>query len=103
MIFQCSGVRGNDSIDPTCTNTAANITAKPYDLEICVSKCTTVADCPTDTCPGVAVKPDCFLEDGTGQKYCGLPCRNFLPDQKCSSDEHMVCGNVAGGVCGYYS
>merc|ERR1712226_759231 len=68
----------------------ANITAKPTDLEICVSKCKTDADCPTDTCPGTVAKPKCFLQDASGNKYCGLPCTPS-GSNKCSSDEHMVC------------
>merc|ERR1711924_202331 len=57
----------------------ANITAQPRDLEICVSKCSTDADCPTDTCPGTVSKPACILSDDNGNKFCGLPCTQRGP------------------------
>ena len=82
---------------------SARIQAHPRDLEICVSKCDSDDDCPTDTCPGVVAKPRCFLQDATGQKYCGLPCSKGAVS--CSTDEHMVCQKVSGitGICGYAS
>ena len=53
--------------------------------------------------PGTTSTPRCFLQDATGQKYCGLPC-HVKTSQKCSSDEHMVCQTEgAGGICGYAS
>merc|ERR1711988_335928 len=54
----------------------ANITAKPTDLEICVSKCKTDADCPTDTCP------ECTRQ---AAQHRGGSTRPY----KCSSDKHM--------------
>jgi len=82
---------------------AAEIPAQPQSLKICVSKCSADSDCPTDVCPGTTSTPRCFLQDATGQKYCGLPC-HVKTSQKCSSDEHMVCQTEgAGGICGYAS
>ena len=48
---------------------AATIQAKPTPLKICVSKCSSDSDCPTDVCPGVTSSPRCFLQDASGQKY----------------------------------
>ena len=82
---------------------AAMIAAQPTNLKICVSKCSSDADCPTDTCPGVVSIPRCFLQDSSGQKFCGLPCM-MGKSTKCSSDEHMVCQKEAGGgICAYAS
>lgn len=82
---------------------SAEIQAQPTNLKICVSPCSTDADCPTDVCPGVTSTPRCFLQAPTGQKYCGLPCMMSQP-VKCSTDEHMVCEPAgSAGICGYAS
>ena len=70
-------------------------------LEICAPKCDGDSDCPTDTCPGATSKPRCFMQDQTGQKYRGLPCK---PDSiKCGWDRKLICQDEGqgAGICAY--
>merc|ERR1711871_1603299 len=62
---------------------------------ICNAKCTSDADCPTDT-PGGTATPGCILSDSdTGAQACGLECGIFggsCPDgSSCSSPLVGVC------------
>merc|ERR1719443_318669 len=62
---------------------------------ICDAKCTSDADCPTDT-PGGTAQPGCILQDSdTGDQACGLECGilgGSCPDgASCSSPLVGVC------------
>merc|ERR1712196_128978 len=61
---------------------------------ICDAKCTSDADCPTDT-PGGTAQPGCILQDSdTGDQACGLECGilgGSCPDGASCSSPWLVC------------
>lgn len=88
-----------------CQADEKNVTVTGVPGSFCAPKCSATATCPTDVCDGTVAKPQCALQDTSGNKYCALVCN---PKQKsgfpCSSDEHMNCEPIQGtGLCTYYS
>merc|ERR1711865_515720 len=87
-----------------CQTGELNITVQGVTGSFCAPKCDASGACPTDTCAGTVAKPQCVLQDGSGNHYCALVCDPKAKKTSCSSDEHMACQSIQGtGLCTYYS
>ena len=88
----------------SCQTGEANVTISGVPGAFCAPKCTASGGCPTDTCPLTVAKPQCVLQDQSGDKYCALLCTPGGSGAQCSHDEHMVCTAISGvGLCTYLS
>jgi len=87
-----------------CNAGEANVTISGVPGAFCAPKCDASGSCPTNTCPLTVAKPQCVLQDQSGDKYCALLCTPGGSGAQCSHDEHMVCTAISGvGLCTYLS
>lgn len=97
---------GCDFADPfktACQPNEVNITIQGVPGSICTPPCENGA-CPMTPCSGILAKPQCALQDQSGNKYCALLCSPGSNTTQCSHDEHMGCQAISGtGVCTYFS
>ena len=89
---------------PSCQPGEVNVTVSGVPGAFCAPKCLPSGGCPTDTCPLTVDKPQCVLQDQSGDKYCALLCTPGGSGTQCSHDEHMTCSPISGvGLCTYLS
>ena len=89
---------------PSCQSGEVNVTVSGVPGAFCAPKCLPSGGCPTDTCPTTVAKPQCVLQDQSGDKYCALLCTPGGGGTQCSHDEHMTCSPISGvGLCTYLS
>merc|ERR1712182_6267 len=59
---------------PPCQSDETDASVQGADGEVCAPKCDASGSCPTDVPPGTTDKPQCILQDQSGNKYCALEC-----------------------------
>merc|ERR1711959_307348 len=68
--------------------------------DFCTPKCDSSGACPTDVPSGVTAKPQCALQDTSGNKYCALICSPSGNDDQCGTN--ASCKSIQGtGLCTY--
>jgi len=84
---------------PPCQSDETEASVQGANGEVCAPKCDSSGQCPTDVPPGTTDKPQCILQDQSGNKYCALTC--ILGG--CPTGAH--CAHVGGimGICVYPS
>lgn len=94
--------------DPTngCESDEQAVQVQGVAGDFCSPKCTN-GKCPTDVPAGATAKPQCALQDPSGNKYCALICSPSLPianqmvaDAQCGIN--ASCKPISGvGLCTY--
>jgi len=59
---------------PPCQSDETEASVTGSNGEVCAPKCDATGACPTDTPAGTSDKPQCVLQDTSGNKYCALTC-----------------------------
>merc|ERR1712139_16572 len=60
--------------EPPCQADESQASVQGADGEVCAPKCDASGSCPTDVPEGTTDKPQCVLQDQSGNKYCALTC-----------------------------
>jgi len=82
---------------PPCQSDETQASVQGAGGDLCAPKCDASGECPTDVPPGTTDKPQCVLQDQSGDKYCALTC--ILGG--CPSG--AKCAHIGGimGICVY--
>merc|ERR1711977_565712 len=59
---------------PPCQSDETEASVQGANGEVCAPKCDGSGSCPTDVPSGTTDKPQCVLQDQSGNKYCALTC-----------------------------
>merc|ERR1719230_39658 len=59
---------------PPCQSGETEASVQGANGEVCAPKCDASGSCPTDVPAGTTDKPQCVLQDQSGDKYCALTC-----------------------------
>merc|ERR1712070_1024846 len=59
---------------PPCQSGETEASVQGANGEVCAPKCDASGSCPTDVPAGTTDKPQCVLQDQSGNKYCALTC-----------------------------
>jgi len=59
---------------PPCQSDETEASVQGANGQVCAPKCDDSGSCPTDLPPGTKDKPQCILQDQSGNKYCALTC-----------------------------
>jgi len=59
---------------PPCQSDETEASVQGANGQVCAPKCDSSGSCPTDVPPGTTDKPQCILQDQSGNKYCALTC-----------------------------
>merc|ERR1711998_750751 len=59
---------------PPCQSDETEASVQGANGEVCAPKCDASGTCPTDVPAGTTDKPQCVLQDQSGDKYCALTC-----------------------------
>merc|ERR1719482_2087730 len=59
---------------PPCQSDESEASVQGANGEVCAPKCDSSGSCPTDVPAGTTDKPQCVLQDQSGDKYCALTC-----------------------------
>merc|ERR1711904_223571 len=59
---------------PPCQSDESQASVQGANGVVCAPKCTATGGCPTDVPTGTTDKPQCVLQDQSGNQYCALAC-----------------------------
>merc|ERR1711998_681682 len=59
---------------PPCQSDETEASVQGADGSLCAPKCDSSGSCPTNVPAGATDKPQCILQDQSGDKYCALEC-----------------------------
>merc|ERR1719393_624901 len=59
---------------PPCQSDETQASVQGANGDVCAPKCDASGTCPTDVPAGTTDKPQCVLQDQSGNKYCALAC-----------------------------
>jgi len=59
---------------PPCQSDETEASVQGANGQVCAPKCDASGTCPTDVPAGTTDKPQCILQDQSGDKYCALTC-----------------------------
>jgi len=94
---------GGDYGPAPCPEGDENVQIQGVDGSFCSPKCGDDGSCPTDVPSGVTGKPECLLQDQSGDKFCAVACVPLLSDLKneCGSGTCQSVESVILGICTY--